>query len=461
MRLAVARSLVVAVLTTGAFANAKAGHASEPLDEASIYISPRLSSTKHSQVLSETEGLTVLAHQLGLSQFYPLDDITRQSISFKTPTQELFTDKNSGGSHYIFITGAESDFLASEDLAPPFKAPAQSSLKPESRFLNPQNTLLKQAAQLSGHATRTTLDVPDFVDPATNTVSRIESKDCITVDIVPGPNAPPTRSPPNLPHPSWEHFLAVSGSNGVAFDRSIIGHYVFGLSISSLVNFLALPETEEAFMDGNVYITIPSLNWLNDAATYDAATSFLKNTILSSVLHADGSIQSSIIIISPSKDAPSPTRYRSSELKKRYAEEIPISAMPPPSSHVPRPEASSQQIPEALTAPKTPLHARLPRYFDSQKKCETQTNQCSTHGSCIKSDYPTQNKWVCKCKPSANTYWGGNACQKVDISVQFHLILIITLVVLGAIGATIGAMLSMGSEELPGVLTAGLGAKKS
>jgi len=84
------------------------------------------------------------------------------------------------------------------------------------------------------------------------------------------------------------------------------------------------------------------------------------------------------------------------------------------------------------------------------------------------SNYPIKDSWSCKChattketKPGAvKTYWAGNACQKQDISVQFHLILIFTILMIGGITAVIAAMVSMGAQELPGVLTAGMPAKK-
>lgn len=44
--------------------------------------------------------------------------------------------------------------------------------------------------------------------------------------------------------------------------------------------------------------------------------------------------------------------------------------------------------------------------------------------------------------------------------MQFHMIFIFTLLLVGGIAAAIGAMYRMGAEELPGVLTAGMPAKR-
>ena len=84
------------------------------------------------------------------------------------------------------------------------------------------------------------------------------------------------------------------------------------------------------------------------------------------------------------------------------------------------------------------------------------------------SSFPIKDNWSCKCHATTKqtksgvikTYWAGNACQKQDISVQFHLILIFTILVVGGIAAVIAAMMDMGAQELPGVLMAGMPAKK-
>jgi hypothetical protein len=54
------------------------------------------------------------------------------------------------------------------------------------------------------------------------------------------------------------------------------------------------------------------------------------------------------------------------------------------------------------------------------------------------------------------TYWGGPACQKKDISVQFWLFVMIGVALAFLISAGIGMLYSMGSEELPSVIGAGV-----
>lgn len=53
--------------------------------------------------------------------------------------------------------------------------------------------------------------------------------------------------------------------------------------------------------------------------------------------------------------------------------------------------------------------------------------------------------------------WGGPACQKRDISSPFFLIAGISILVVVAIGASVGLLFNVGQGELPGVIGAGVG----
>lgn len=54
------------------------------------------------------------------------------------------------------------------------------------------------------------------------------------------------------------------------------------------------------------------------------------------------------------------------------------------------------------------------------------------------------------------TYWGGPACQKRDVSVQFWLIALFSVGMVGLISFAVGQVWSMGDEELPSVIGAGV-----
>ncbi|KAK6342683.1 hypothetical protein TWF718_008076 [Orbilia javanica] len=104
-----------------------------------------------------------------------------------------------------------------------------------------------------------------------------------------------------------------------------------------------------------------------------------------------------------------------------------------------------------------------PGCFESRDVCGNRTNSCNGRGNCIKSTTQS-NCWSCVCSPTVikvggankTTYWGGNACQKKDVSVPFVLFVSFTIGMLLAIGWTINKMIDMGSEELPGELSAGV-----
>ena len=72
--------------------------------------------------------------------------------------------------------------------------------------------------------------------------------------------------------------------------------------------------------------------------------------------------------------------------------------------------------------------------------------------------------WTCQCEPDRikndrgvkTIYWGGPACQKKDISVPFLLFAGFTVAAVAAISYGIGLLYSIGQEDLPSVLGAGV-----
>ncbi|OWB58313.1 hypothetical protein B5S28_g4332 [[Candida] boidinii] len=104
-----------------------------------------------------------------------------------------------------------------------------------------------------------------------------------------------------------------------------------------------------------------------------------------------------------------------------------------------------------------------PSCFISEDACESSTESCSGHGKCTKF-----NKcWKCVCVPTqddkktSTTYWTGSACNKKDVSVEFNLFLWIGIVLTFAFAAGIKLLVSCGEESLPGVLIAATMPKKS
>ncbi|KAI8940314.1 hypothetical protein NX059_004010 [Plenodomus lindquistii] len=157
------------------------------------------------------------------------------------------------------------------------------------------------------------------------------------------------------------------------------------------------------------------------------------------------------------------------------------------------PEAILSSNPEPSTSPNTqvsdledfsviaaqakgkgPVLGILPSCFTSMSACEKSTRNCSSHGECkllhkgrgSGKDTETVDCYGCACVPTITkgekdgnqqvTYWGGPACQKRDVSVQFWLFALSGVVLSFLVAAGIGMLYSMGSEELPSVIGAGV-----
>lgn len=115
----------------------------------------------------------------------------------------------------------------------------------------------------------------------------------------------------------------------------------------------------------------------------------------------------------------------------------------------------------------------LPRCFESQSACTKATHGCSGHGSCGVLHKGKKGErtdcYGCMCKPTIvdkgdtgmeqhkkTTYWGGPACQKKDISIPFWLFVSSGVLFAFLISGGIGLLYSVGSEELPSVIGAGV-----
>jgi len=110
----------------------------------------------------------------------------------------------------------------------------------------------------------------------------------------------------------------------------------------------------------------------------------------------------------------------------------------------------------------------LPPFFNSLASCEKITLNCSGHGECKllhkAQDKTQQDRFGCACSPTIIgkgnsrkvTDWAGPACQKKDISTPFWLFVGTGVMLAFLISTIIGMMYSIGSEELPSVIGAGV-----
>ncbi|CAI6282570.1 unnamed protein product [Periconia digitata] len=111
--------------------------------------------------------------------------------------------------------------------------------------------------------------------------------------------------------------------------------------------------------------------------------------------------------------------------------------------------------------------------YESQSKCVAATNACTGHGKCVNRNGGKKERgfdcWHCACEAEVKmhdgkgmetgkktVYWGGPACQKKDISTPFWLLTGTAVLLAFLISSGIGLMYSMGAEELPSVIGAGV-----
>ncbi|KAI9850853.1 MAG: hypothetical protein M1838_004922 [Thelocarpon superellum] len=122
----------------------------------------------------------------------------------------------------------------------------------------------------------------------------------------------------------------------------------------------------------------------------------------------------------------------------------------------------------------------IPVCHASHEACETATGACFGHGSCEKK-YETTGEdgrshracFACACKPSLvetggsggkgrkTIHWGGAACQKKDVSSPFFLLAGLTVLLIAVISWGIGLLFSVGQEDLPSVIGAGVSGPKA
>jgi hypothetical protein len=139
------------------------------------------------------------------------------------------------------------------------------------------------------------------------------------------------------------------------------------------------------------------------------------------------------------------------------------------SSNPASPELNSQNVEPVLRD--TMLSSLVPSCYKTNSTCSQETNNCSGRGYCyrkyISDDETLPNCYSCKCieevkrdKDGAivsRVRWGGPACQKKDVSTTFWILVSITIIVFIAVSSAIAQLLSVGQEELPSVIGAGVG----
>lgn len=115
----------------------------------------------------------------------------------------------------------------------------------------------------------------------------------------------------------------------------------------------------------------------------------------------------------------------------------------------------------------TPLRGIVPACFGSLSACQEGTRNCSSHGECV-AKFKTEDGtcFTCACtipevrtNPDGSkktTRFGGPACNKKDVVMPFWLFAGFAVVMAGLLSYGIGLLYSIGNEELPSVIGAGV-----
>jgi hypothetical protein len=166
------------------------------------------------------------------------------------------------------------------------------------------------------------------------------------------------------------------------------------------------------------------------------------------------------------------------EARRQNPEEV-LTLQAEPSSSPAPPVSDLEDFPIFTSRAKdnSPVRGILPSCFPSMSVCQMTTHNCSNHGECkllhkargSGKDQQSANCFGCACSPTIKkvklgadqeskqvTYWGGPACQKQDISIQFWLFVGSGVVLAFLVASGIGMLYSMGAEELPSVIGAGV-----
>ncbi|RPA79451.1 hypothetical protein BJ508DRAFT_141361 [Ascobolus immersus RN42] len=206
-----------------------------------------------------------------------------------------------------------------------------------------------------------------------------------------------------------------------------------------------------------MYLTVNSLGEISkvygiDSNEFAAAFSSMRWTIRSLI----DSTNSRITLIEQ------PTSSLPVSKRQHLASEVPLR------SPVPMVESSATPIgiSKNNSTSSNPFR-NLKRCFATEEACTKDTKGCSGHGVCKSvADKGTPGKcFQCVCSPTKrgdkSTIWGGLACQKKDISVELNLFIGIAIMFVVFLVGGVSLLNSLGKEELPGVLAAGVPPKKS
>ncbi|ORY57886.1 uncharacterized protein BCR38DRAFT_81832 [Pseudomassariella vexata] len=227
------------------------------------------------------------------------------------------------------------------------------------------------------------------------------------------------------------------------------------------------PELGKCWMGSSQYLEY------DVTKTRDAVSKLSKNFERLQSLAEASKMETMIVLVPSTSDATSELRRREFGVK---AEEVLTEESTTGSTDS---SFSKPQTSDLKTHPFVAKNGVLPACFKSFNTCMTDTGDCSRHGKCTlkykNTDANAGNSecWSCLCHfagtyeedqrhpgSKIHHYWGGQSCQKIDVSAQFWLLAGFAIVMIGVLGGSIGLLFSVGEEKLPGVIGAGVSRSK-
>ena len=168
-----------------------------------------------------------------------------------------------------------------------------------------------------------------------------------------------------------------------------------------------------------------------------------------------GSQESTIVLLPTAARSPRPLSKHTHFARQVSEEEEETLSVPS------SPQLSTTQ--SNSSPPKLAPGTFLPTCFSSESSCTNATNSCSGHGSCSAKH---AGCYACQCLRTVvrtnddgttkTVQWGGTACEKKDISTEFWLFASFAIAMTALVAGTVALLYSMGSEELPSVIGAGV-----
>ncbi|KAI9764547.1 MAG: hypothetical protein M1840_008373 [Geoglossum simile] len=442
--------LATCLLLTGILGNAGATSLS-----ASFFSFENPAPTPNPQTVSPEAARLILARRLGLSRFHRLgglDDGTLHQVdSLGGRQQRLLSDIGHGrrpSSMVIVVEGVETpgDIIPSTKMSPSFFISDPPTSSANRILLRDFVAQARSSHPLNGH-----LDFTARGDALMGSITLDE----------------------NIPVTILNECKAKFADTFKETDLLQIGHH----EANELHSFGALTQFQCGDIKSIIHLTLLEKLARREGASgtaYRDAIMAIKNNLLQL---ADSPMENRKISVLLMPLNPRNTK-RSDQPYGSYSSPIDRSATPQQSGHeVPLsdigqpPRASPFKASKGLRGPISVCHSSL-------EECNGATRNCSGRGTCALKYHSGNSssaggERVCfaclnctaEVKPISGgghktTYWAGAACHKQDVSTPFLLLIVFTILMVGAVTWGIRLLYSIGQEDLPGVLAAGVAAAR-